>query len=132
MSNLKIVLTILFAVLGALFAAVYFPKESDISAEPTPTHADTKVTIVPTFGLPSSFLADIKATLESRHDFNVIVSTHLGENNKFYFPKSTQYDALKLAQHADKLRQRWRSKNCFIVLTGVDINYINSGFRFAF
>lgn len=108
------------------------PEKSQLGSRDFPA-TQYAVVIVPMAGVPSSFVSTLEKELETDHQFEVRVTTHMGKGAEMKIKDTGQYHSGYLAKQGLEIAQRTGNQDSFvIVLTNEDINTPDSGLRYNY
>jgi hypothetical protein len=128
----RFLLQVTFALITLVIIRAVIPKKT-VLENPRGLNEKPKLVIIPTEGIPSIFLQDLKATLQEQHKFRILVSTEMGVPSSGRMKDSNQYNAHALASlGSEVLKSLGREGAYGLILTNEDINFPDSDLRFVF
>jgi hypothetical protein len=118
--------------LTLLLAWLLIPAKTRLGEPPQPLGRQ-KIVILPSEGIPLSFLHYLEKRLEEMHQIDVLVSTTMGLDPQGIIQDSKQINSDYVAHRGLEIfRTRGRPDAYCIVLINEDMNYPGSGLRFIF
>jgi predicted Zn-dependent protease len=129
----KLVGKVLLLIITIVVVRACLPETTKIHVDEASSVVNRKLILIPTDGIPSIFLANMRKQLEQQHKFGVLVTVQMGLPADAKMPGSEQFDVDKIALAGFDVCKNMSVNNEYcVVLTNRDINNKDSGLRFVF
>jgi hypothetical protein len=127
-----LIIKLLVFLLTLLLAWLLVPSRTKLGS-PADAATEQKIVIIPSAGIPLSFLHHIETRLEEMHRVNVLVTTSMGIDPDWVISDSKQVNSNYVAHRGREIFQTLGRNSAYcIVLINEDMNHPGSGLRFIF